>query len=352
MAKEPANDAPKDEKARLATFKIGSSNRELMHFLEAGFPKEVNIAKLPEEPRDRSQLAVDAMSLLSKAGATEAAPILLQIAQMNPPPGVATLVELDLRNSSPRERDTFREKALRILQFNAINALSLIGDRQAIPVIRVAFSGEQSVAAKIQYALALGLLGDTAGIDFMVKVMAEGTRKEAGAAARSFTIITGQDFGMTEWSSLRTRKTLSRKYADWWKANKATFQVDIVQARTRRLQPVTPVPFQARSTRDLLKQSSYLFDFNNRMQSRDARERLKAGGTKINPDLEKIATDETEDLDIRMAAMNWYFENNRTGSKALMKKLLRDENPEIVDKAKAILEQIEDETAATTTGKR
>jgi hypothetical protein len=51
--------------------------------------------------------------------------------------------------------------------------------------------------------------------------------------------------------------------------------------------------------------------------------------------------DELEDLNIRLEAMNWYYEFNRAAARDAFKRLRRDPNPEVSDKAKSLLEKIE-----------
>jgi hypothetical protein len=51
-----------------------------------------------------------------------------------------------------------------------------------------------------------------------------------------------------------------------------------------------------------------------------------------------------EDIDVRIEALNWFYEANRADSRAFLKKLRKDENPEIVDKANALLDAIDNPT--------
>ncbi len=98
----------------------------------------------------------------------------------------------------------------------------------------------------------------------------------------------------------------------------------------------------------MLKVAARYFDFHNRIKSVEVRATLKQQGMALNPEYERIAQDPMEDLDVRMEAMNWYYEANREKSAALFNRLRKDENPEIVDKAHALIDQIESPPSAIT----
>jgi hypothetical protein len=332
------------EVAELAAFGISQRPADLIRFLESGFPPGTDRTKFPEKPEEKAQLAVHAIALLARAKSSEAVDILLRIAALNPPQGVAQVVEFDTQRTLPEGRDQFRQRAFRLLQYNAGNALGIIGDPRAITVVQQLFNGERNTAAKIQYALTLACLGDSSGVDFLVQVILLENRRESAAAAKVFYFVTGQNFGFTDQTSVKSRRSRARMYRDWWKANKTGFQVNPKMVMARRLQPETPAVVEPRSTRDLLKLSSHYFDFNNALRSRDAREQLARAGNSINAELQKTALDEMEDIDVRIEALNWFYEANRADSRAFLKKLRKDENPEIVDKANALLDAIDNPT--------
>ena len=317
----------------------------LIAFLQQGVPDAV---RLPEEPQEKCQLVIDAMAKLAQAKATEAGPVLQRIASVDLPAGVKQMLDVDLRNTAPDGREDFKNRALLLLQYNAVNALSLIGDRSSLPLLRNIFKTETNPAARVQYAICLASLGDASGVDALVEIIQRLNRRESAAAARAFMIITGQDFGYTEHTPVKARRSRAGMYNQWWSSNRRDFRPDVAAVNQRRVEPVSGTVYQPRSTRDLLKLAANYFDFNNATKSVEARQALKDGGTSMNGELERIAQDTNEDLDVRMEAMNWYFEANRSDSKSLMKRLKRDENPEIVDKANTLLDQIEDELRPIT----
>ena len=316
----------------------------LLQLLERGIPDSAMRRGLPDKPHEKSQLAVYAMARLAAAKHADAVPALIGIAALNPPPGVEALLRIDIQNTSPENREEFRRRALKLLQFNAINALGLIGDTAALAVMRAAFNEERHPAARIQHAISMANVGDPGGVDFLVQVMQMMNRRESAAAARAFYIITGQDFGYTENTALKMRGPKAKEYANWWRANRAAFQVDREGVSRRRLEP-SPMPaFQPRNTRDLVKLSAYYFDFNNQYRTFEARRQLEQAGKTLNNDFLRLMNDEAEDLDVRLEAMNWFYEFNRGDARRALRRLRSDENPEVVDKANSLLEQIEIDT--------
>lgn len=304
---------------------------------------------MPERPAEKSQLAIDAMAKLAQMRAKEAVPLLSSIAQMQLPDGVSKLIEYDERNTAPETRSDFRQKALRLLQYNAANALGIIGDKRGLDAVRAAFASENSAGARIQHAMSMACLGDSSGVDYLVQIIAQGTRRDSAAAAKVFAFITGKDFNYTENTPVRARPSRAKMYRDWWRANRGKLELDRAEIMERRLKPDTPDAFEPRSTRDLLKISSYYFDFNNKLRTVEARQRLAQAGKSLNADFQKIASDPMEELNIRLEAINWYYEANRANALALLKRLRRDENPEIADKANSLIELIETDSSAPVT---
>src|SRR5690606_3954951 len=122
--------------------------------------------------------------------------------------------------------------------------------------VRSIYQNETEVGAKIQYAICLANLGDPSGLDYLVQVILQANRRESAAAARAFTIITNQDFGYTENTPIRARRTRSQLYAQWWQGNRGRFAVDREGVFERRTNPVAQVAYEPRTTRDFLKVAS------------------------------------------------------------------------------------------------
>ena len=97
--------------------------------------------------------------------------------------------------------------------------------------------------------------------------------------------------------------------------------------------------------------SAFYFDFNNQFRTFEARRQLEQGGKSHNDDLLRLVNDEAEDLDVRLEAMNWFYEFNRAEARRALRRLRSDENPEVVDKANSLLEQVESDAAGQRQGR-
>lgn len=319
---------------------IGVAEDQLIDFLKKGLPRTSN---LPERPEEKSQLVIDAMAKLAREKSSAAVPVLMQIARFDTNIGAFNVVEYDVAKTSPQTRDDFRVRAYRLVQYNAVTALGVIGDKRSAELVQSILQQEKTAAGQIQYAICLASLGNAAGIDYLLPIINQQNRRESAAAAKAFYYITGQDFGYTVHSPIRLRKTLPGRYAQWWAQNRATFRPDPAAIDRRRSEPPSATVYTARSSRDLLKLAANYFDLNNTLGSAAARQQIADAGKTLNKEFEKIATDPMEDLDVRMEAMNWYFAANRSDPLDILKKLRRDENPEVADKANTLLEQIAEE---------
>jgi hypothetical protein len=250
---------------------------------------------------------------------------------------VEALLENDLAAVSPRSRQEVREKGVRVFRINAVTALGWIGDSKGLDAVRQAMAAEPNTAMRLQIALALALLGDPGGMDFVVQVISKGNRREVAAAAAVYKSVVGQDFGITEQTPVRLRRARSTQYARHWNSLREDFRPDRDAILRRRKAMGVPPKYVPRTTVDYLKLAANYIDMNDAQGSRSAREYLAQAGASLNPELQKIAGDSEEDLDIRMEAMNWVFQNQRQKAYPFLKSLRRDENPEIVDKAESLL---------------
>lgn len=322
---------------------IGLSENELIAFLRDGIPAS---SKFPPTPPEKSQLIIDAMAALAQLRSKAAVPVLIRLARFDTTLKSFSLIDYDLQNTSPQAKDEFRLKAYRLVQYNAINAISLIGqpDPAAIDLIRAVMQQEKSLHAQIQYALCLATLGDPSGVDYLIQIIAMENRKESAAAAKVFYFITGQDLGYTENTPIRRRKSLPGQYRQWWTQHRASFAIDREAVRKRRLAGTTARNYTPRSTRDLIKSAANYFDFNNKDKAVQSRDKLVGAGTSLNKEYEQIAMDPMEDLDVRIEALNLYFSANRPADPLdLFRRLRRDENPEVAQKAENLIQQLADD---------
>lgn len=363
QAVPPPADLPKDMKAvyadtdratqDLKAHGVEVDEQSLINFLENGLAK---MEALPARPLEKSQLLIDAMAKLSNMRSAAAVPIISRIARFDNTVKSFKIVEYDVSKTTSQSREDFRQRAYRLVQFNAVNALSLIGNPESADIVRNVLAQERTAGAQIQYAICLASLGDTSGVDYLVALINMRNRKESAAAAKAFFFITGEDFGYTEDSPVRARAALAPRYSEWWQHYRQTFRVNPEAVRERRLNANAPKVAAARSTRDLLKLAANYFDFNNTLGSADARKTLNAAGSSLNAEFKKVALNQMEDLDVRMEALNWYFEANRrsanTDPMEIYKPLRKDENPEIADKVATLLSQLTEDKALQQIGNK
>jgi hypothetical protein len=201
----------------------------------------------------------------------------------------------------------------------------------------MAMNAEPNTPARLQIALAMALLGDPAGMDFVVQVISRGNRREVAAAAAVFHSVVGKDYGITENTGVRQRRARAPQYGAHWKQIRDQFQPDREAILKRRRALATITRYTPKTTADYLKLAANYMDMNDVRGSRSAREYLAQAGASLNPELQRLALDPDEELDIRMEAMNWLFQNQRQRAHPILRQLRRDENPEIVDKADSLL---------------
>lgn len=351
VIKLPENKKPVEKEIdyaaiNLGRFKIAADEISLITFLEKGLPSYDN---LPREPVEKSQLIIDAMAKLAELKSEKAVQLLIKIASFDKSVGAFNIVEHDVRNTSPQSQDTFRRQAYRLVQFNAVIALGIIGNPEAVPTVRRILMAETTPASALQYALVLGQLGSAEGLPVLVQVIQQQNRKESAAAAKAFYIITGKDFGYTENTPIRGRREKAALYSQWLNQVSGTLAIDKNKVNERMSEPAKILRYEPRTLRDYLNVASYYFDFNNKANSVEVREKLRQAGTSLNKEYMSIASDPNEDLNIRIEAMNWYFEANRSDPLNFLKNLRKDENPEIRDKAQTVMDQIAEEKAGANT---
>jgi hypothetical protein len=310
---------------------VATSGAGLLQLLDKG-PK----ARLRKEV-EGGQLAVEAMARLAELRYKAAVPTLARIAAGDLPDGVQALLQKDLEDVSPRSRGEFEDKARRILRLNAVTALGWIGDQRGLEAVRRAMSAEPSTAMRLQIAQSLAFLGDPSGMDFVVQVIGKGSRRESAAAAAVYKVVTGQDFGIGEYTPVRLRRSRAPQYTRHWSSIRQGFVPDRSAMEKRRSELGRPARYTPRTTADYLKLAADYLDMNDARGSRAAREYLARAGSSLNGELQRIASDPNEDLDVRMEAMNWLFQNQRERAYPFLRSLRRDENPEIVDKAESLL---------------
>jgi hypothetical protein len=327
---EPAGSIADLELLQLAG--VGASAETLLNLLEKG-----PAAAIPREV-EGGQLAVEAMARLAELKHRPAVPTLSRVATGKMPAGVVALIQRDMTQISPRSRVQAEDNGVKILRINAVTALGWIGDPRGLESIRSAINAEPNTVIRLQMAQSLALLGDSGGMDFVAQVISKGSnRREVAAAASVYKVVTGSDFGISEQTPIRLRKSRATQYARHWASIRETFRPDRDAVIQRRKQVGNVPRYTPRSTADYLKLAADYLDIDDSRGARSAREYLAQAGSSLNAELQRIAADPLEDLDVRMEALNWLFQNQRERAYPFLRSLRRDENPEVADKAQSLL---------------
>lgn len=326
-----------------ADHKIDFETPGLMKFLEDGFPPNTNWNDLPKMPTEKTQLLIYAIQEIGKRHKKEAVPLLIKYAKLEFPKGAGKIIQRDIESSLIDERFRQQERLYSYLKFNSMVALGWIKDKNALSTVKEIFQNEKDEIIKIQYALTLGMLGDTESVSYLVKAVSSSNKAESISAAANFFYLTGVNSGISANTAAAKRRQRAKEVVDWWDKNRASFAIIPNEAARRRLDPIDDYPkLEPGSTRALLLASSYYLDFSNQHKSFEAREDLNRRGKKLTDEFEKISLDNTEDLRIRQEAIKRYVVIKENKSKSLLKKLLKDENSEIIELSEKLLKQIKE----------
>ncbi len=128
----------------LAAHNITPSASGIISFLHSGWAALPSKTTMPESPTEKTQLLILAMEELGKARERRAVEVLLKIAQGKLSDGVEELIQHDLARLPLERQAPQRQFMLTLLRYNAVNALGLIGDARALPVVQqVGHRGDQ-----------------------------------------------------------------------------------------------------------------------------------------------------------------------------------------------------------------
>jgi hypothetical protein len=324
----------------LAAHNIRPSASSLIGFLQSGMAALPRQAAMPEFPTEKTQLLILAMEELGKARERRAVDVLLDIAQGKLSEGVEQLIQYDLARLPSEQQATRRQLFVDLLRYNAVNALGLIGDQRALPVVERLTTEETNARVKCRYILALACLGGSPDIDFLIAQMKRANQLESVAAARVFFLITGVSYRLTPTTPLKARSLAAGQYETWWKENRETFSVSPSAVIRRRLTPSAEPKKALTSVQNLLDAATHIPDINGQYQSYEARQQLDKLGPSMLPELEKIVRDDMEDLRIRRLAIIYYVQLRGKKAKGTLKKLRKDENPEISQLANSLLRDL------------
>jgi hypothetical protein len=321
----------------LAAHNITPSASGMISFLNSGWATVPSPDTMPEFPTEKTQLFILTMEELGKARESGAVDVLLNIAQGKLSDGVEQIIQNDLAKLPPEQQASQRQFMLTLLRYNAVNALGLIGDARTLPVVEQLATEETNARLKCRYILAIACLGGIPDMDFLVAQIGRANQTESVTAAQVFYLVTGTSYRLVPTTPVKARTLAAYRYETWWRQNRGTFTVNPKAVIRRRLTPPVEAKKPLTSVRNLLDAASHILDIDGQYQSYEARQQLDTLGPSMLPDLEKIVKDEMEDLRIRRLAIFHYVKLQGKKAKKILKKLRKDENPEISQLARSLL---------------
>lgn len=320
---------------------ISPEPQNLVNFIQSGSLNDINLDILADNNIPSSQLIISAMQILADEQFEPAVPVLIKIVKGEYTPAARRFIDYDcsiVPRSSQAEKKEVIEKYLR---FNALNALGVIGDPAALPVMKEVFDNSEPGLFKINAALGMASLGFGDGVEYLVDQISEDNRILASEAASALSFIMGQELDYKANTPIIRRERTIEKVEEWWEENEGIYRPFGKEIIQRRLNEPEPSPPMLRSLRDLLSAAANYADFTNRGMSMEARERLSALGPSVLPQLKAFALDKEEDINVRMEALRRISRMASTNEALdILKKAKKDDNPEIEKLAKTIIDQI------------
>jgi hypothetical protein len=295
--------------------------------------KAVNEKSIPA-----TQLAISGIQELTRLKYQPALPMLIRTAKGDLTMGQKSLVNYDCDSISPSLREGKKTQLSDFLRFNALNALGLMENPEVLPALQEIFTNSSPNLFKINAALGMACLDHGEGIDFLVRQMERDNLFLARESASALSFITGMDLDFGIYTPISRRERTIKSVKKWWKENQAGFRPNGREILERRLYVKTMPPPDMRSVRDLVRAAANYSDFDNRMKSLDAREKLTEMGGTVLPELKVMCLDEEEDLNIRIEAIRRYARlASWNDAVKVLKKGKKDKNPEIRDVCKDLL---------------
>lgn len=312
----------------------------MLRFMNNGFPPDVNWGAMPEFPASKTDVYLYALQELGRRRHQPAFDTVSALARGETNPGLDRIIVRDMGAYRERERRQ-REAVLRgAVRYNAIVALGLLGDERAVPMLNDMFGQISDDRWRIQIALALATLGDGSQVGYLVELVKRKNQEESVAAHETLRLITGKDWGYERTTSVMMRDKLANDVALWWLGAASSFQPEPQEIiRRRYFEPDTRWPLPV-SLRDMLRSASRFPDPEKRFHADYARGVLdRMGASRVN-EIREVAMDEWEDVMVRREAMRRVADIEKKDSKAMLKKLRKDKNPEVAEMAKSLLERL------------
>jgi hypothetical protein len=326
-----------------------ASEISVARFLTRGISEAARTNQLPSTPRLRMELFPLAIRTAIDANYKGTKAPLMRLLLGDNHPGIQRMIREDAQTLPPNQRDNFLIQSQQLLQYNAANGLSLLGEEVALPAIRRLLAAQTSDLGRVQYATAAATLGDKSAVQVLLNLAESTNRIVAYQSLKAMENITGAYYGADPLASYTVRKESAAKARRWWEKFGKPFRIEPSAVRLRRLQEAKPdEPARAPSSlRDHLK---YASDYSSQPtdapkvlddsgidpnQPRASRRMLGQLSLKRKSELVGLMQNQQETLDVRLEAMRWYVHNVRRWDEGMkearreLKKLRDDPDPEI-----------------------
>lgn len=321
---------PYDPDYELRAAGLATDAPTLLAYLREGLPEGLVFrdGRPPSNQRfARYHLVIEA---LGKMKAPEAVPLLTSLLEGPLPPKLAEDLERSAADRFPDE-----EYEIGSFQSSCARALGQIGDPSAVPALTryverllplMKIKAETPLYPPYTLAfgnacVALGKLGSTAGVAFAVAVLPDAPLDNPWAV---YTLkeLTGQPFGPQYGHPARVARREHARWAAWWDANKATYQIDPGAMLDRS--SATGYVTDMKTVRDYVHQAPLArWGKGQPSLSRngpEAVEWLTQHGAAHKKELAALVNDPDETVGVRNEAMVWYA---RFGGREAMKTLAK-----------------------------
>lgn len=316
------------------------SEEDLLEFLQSGFNQNALRRGLPELPYMKSDVVLVAIQELGFKQSNSAVPQLTELMLGKMTPGIRSVINQDTETFPLETADQARERQETFIRFNAMVALGLIGDQSSAASIRQAITQEQGESFAIEGSVALGLLEQKDALDILISHFQEPESDLFDEAFQAVFFITGRNYDVSQHASYERKVEVMDKLQNWWKDNKVEFdpyRTDILRRRQAGLVLSSPPLGTVRGALRATK------DFDNYDDRYAGRQYLKGRGKSAAAEYQMIANDPLEDLDIRVAAMEWYAASDPDKARKDMQKISDESKDEIIrNKAVSLIAEIKE----------
>lgn len=339
---------------------IGQSLSSLSAFLEKGwgtanFPKD-----MPKVPPEKSALLINIWELLAlRYREVHANPIVAaQVAELarryatgDFPLGARKIIDRDNEGGDLAAAASASLRRTELLRYNGMVALGLFGEKnpQVIESARKVYQSEDRPLIRVTYANTLALLGDQGAVADLIAEALKANSTSSVAAAHALSLLFGHSFGITPVTAIKPRREAAKQIQRWWDQEGKKEVVDRDRAIERQLERTTPKPYPLRTIEELLRAAADTNDLKDVRGSRTAWNKIHDMAVADREGLAKqllpIVRDPDKDLDIRDQAIRWYTLLDAKKAKPVLKKLRKDPNPEIANRANNLLANLKNQPA-------